>query len=156
MRKFTFTIPTLLFSCLLLAGAALADVTTFQSRGKLAYATYYQYTDGYSKALAVDVFVSEAIIQIGTNRTFTPQLFVQIYGINYATEPNFFFMSGETNQFVFTVRGDLAAAEVSGNVVVMDSLGNSKQVSLALSFQGGALTRAQAHYGWSSGLSRTV
>ena len=99
MRKFTFTIPTLLFSCLLLASAALADVTTFQSRGKLAYAQYYQYTDSYSNALAVDVFVSEAIIQIGANRTFTPWLFVQIYGINYATDQSFF-MSGETNQFV--------------------------------------------------------
>ena len=37
MRKFTFTIPTLLFSWLLLAAsAALADVTTFTSRGKVA------------------------------------------------------------------------------------------------------------------------
>ena len=65
-------------------------------------------------------------------------------------------MSGETDQFSFTVLGNLTAAEVSGNVVVMDNLGNTKQVSLALSWQGGALTRDLFKYVSSTATSRTV
>ena len=65
-------------------------------------------------------------------------------------------MSGSTEQFTFTVLGNLAAAEVSGNVVVADNLGNTKHVSLALSWQGGVLRRDLFRYHFSTGLSRTI
>ena len=65
-------------------------------------------------------------------------------------------MSGSTEQFTFTVLGNLAAAEVSGNVAMTDNLGNTRHASLALSWQGGVLRRDLFRYDSSTALSRTV
>lgn len=156
MRKFTFTIPTLLFSWLLLAAsAALADVTTFTSQDKVAYAQYWQYTDGYCNGLAVDVFAFESVARTDNLRIVTPNLIVQAFEYNSCTG-ELFFMSGSTEQFTFTVLGNLAAAEVSGNVAMTDNLGNTRHASLALSWQGGVLRRDLFKYDSSNALSRTV
>ena len=157
MQKIHLTAATLFFSWLVLAAsAALADVTTIMSRDNLAHAQYYQYTDGYCNALSVELFAGEGIARRDDNHTFTARLFVQIVGYNSCTGGDPFFMSGETDQFTFTVLGNLAAAEVSGNVVVADNLGNTKHVSLALSWQGGVLRRDLFRYHFSTGLSRTI
>lgn len=155
MQKITFAMTTLLFSWLALAAsAALADVTTHTIRDNVAYAQYYQYTDNCN-GLSVDVFAGESFARTDNVRTFTPYLILQIVGYNSCTG-EFFFMSGGTDQFTFTVLGNLAAAEVSGNVVVADEFGNTKHVSLALSWQGGVLRRDLFTYVSSTALSRTV
>ena len=156
MRKITVTMTTLLFSWLLLAAsAALADVTQLTSRDKLVHAQYFQYTGGFCNGFSVEVFAGEGIARRDQNPTFSAQLFVQIVGFNSCTG-EFFFMSGATDQFSFTVLGNLTKAEVSGNVVVMDNFGNTKQVSLALSWQGGALTQNLFKYVSSTAMSRTI
>ena len=155
MRKINSTTAALLFSSLVAASAALADVTTHTIRDKVAYAQYYQYTDGYCNALAVDVFAGESFARTDNLRTVTPYLIVQVFGYNYCTDESFF-MSGSTEQFTFTVLGNLAAAEVSGNVAMTDNLGNTRHASLALSWQGGVLRRDLFTYVSSTALSRTV
>lgn len=156
MQKITFAMTTLLFSWLALAAsAALADVTTHTIRDKVVHAQYFQYTDGYCNGLSVEVFAGESFARTDNLRTFTPYLILQIVGYNACTEESFF-MSGSTEQFTFTVLGNLAAAEVSGNVVVADIRGNTKHVSLALSWQGGVLRRDLFKYDSSNALSRTV
>ena len=157
MRKIPLTAATLFFSWLVLAAStALADVTTHTIRDKVVHAQYYQYTDTYCNGLAVDVFAGESVARTDNLRTVTPYLIVQIVGYNSCTGGDPFIMSGGTDQFTFTVLGNLAAAEVSGNVVVADNLGNTKHVSLALSWQGGVLRRDLFKYDSSTALSRTV
>ena len=156
MRRIHLTAATLFFSWLVLAAsAALADVTTHTIRDKVVHAQYFQYTDGYCNGLSVEVFAGESFARTDNLRTFTPYLILQIVGYNACTEESFF-MSGSTEQFTFTVLGNLAAAEVSGNVVVADEFGNTKHVSLALSWQGGVLRRDLFTYVSSTALSRTV
>lgn len=157
MRRIHLTAATLFFSWLVLAAsAALADVTTHTIRDKVVHAQYFQYTDGYCNGLSVEVFAGESFARTDNLRTFTPYLILQIVGFNSCTGEPPFFMSGGTDQFTFTVLGNLAAAEVSGNVVVADNLGNTKHVSLALSWQGGVLRRDLFRYVSSTALSRTV
>ena len=120
MRRIHLTAATLFFSWLALAASAvLADVTTHTIRDNVAHAQYFQYTDGYCNGLSVEVFAGESFARTDNLRTFTPNLILQIFGYNGCTGESFF-MSGSTEQFTFTVLGNLAAAEVSGNVVVAD------------------------------------
>lgn len=156
MQKITFTMTTLLFSWLALAASAvLADVTTHTIRDNVAHAQYFQYTDGYCNGLSVEVFAGESFARTDNLRTFTPNLIAQIFGYNGCTGESFF-MSGSTDQLTFTVLGNLAAVEVSGNVVVADEFGNTKLVSLALSWRGGVLRRDLVTYNYSTGRSRTI
>lgn len=115
-----------------------AQVTTFQERGKFAYAQYVQYTDNYCEGLSVEVFAGADLVRVNQTRTGQPSIFAQVFGYNSCTGA-LSIMSGSSTDVRLKFAPDLSPIDAAGTVIVSDGV-DSKTVNVALHWEGGTLT----------------
>jgi hypothetical protein len=140
------------------AAAATAPATTVYrvlTRDTFAYASYYEYgADGCSQR-AVEVFGSQSMTRTNNTSVFMPIVRIQMSTYNFCTG-EFSFMSGADEAPVISISNNLTSANVKGTVVMMDELGNTKNVVADLNWSGGEITTDRNRYVTTSPYSRTM
>ena len=133
------------------------QIYTVLTKGRTAIAQYFQYTDGYCKATAIDVFALSSTTRYVANTAYeTTSLFVQLFEYNSCTGTDEKFLSGSTDSFTFSIPNTLDPATASGEVVMSDFNGNSKTVRVNLKWQGGTLVKDRNRFVWVSEFERFI